>query len=179
MCKVYFQLLFLGFVLAFSPTSYAGKKQCKAYLVNLRNIQSQQKQGHNLKRNESLNKREAKARNKWWRCERGLLTKMVSRKSKNNNQNDNAIKRQSIPVNTVKNDSKVNIKPFSTTADVMIKSRYQGLQLYAWLEYYQQPKKCSRPKSTKQFAFCVEDRRRQQLAFDTVYKKSDATLNVK
>jgi len=183
MCRVYLQVLFIGMALVFSPASYAGKKQCKPYLDNLRNIQSQQKQGHSLKRSESLNKRETKARNKWWRCERGLLQKVKVSKSKNKSkkhkQKNSTVKRQSISVNTRRNVTKVNIKPFRSTAAMVVKSRYQGLQLYAWLEYYQQPKKCLRPKNTKQFAFCVEDRRKQQLAFDLVFNKSDATVNVK
>jgi len=183
MCRAYFQVLFIGMVLVFSHESYAGKKECKPYLVNLRNIQSQQKQGHNLKRSESLNKQEAKARKKWWRCEQGLLKKVAASKSKNKSKNyklkNSTVKHQPISEKARKGITKVNKKPFRSTVAVVVKSRYQGLQLYAWLEYYQQPEKCRRPKNTKQFAFCVEDRRKQQLAFELVFNKSDATVNVK
>jgi hypothetical protein len=61
------------------------------------------------------------------------------------------------------------------SSPLIIKSRYQGKQLQAWLLYYQQPKKCLRPKTTKQFAFCVENRINQQLAFEKV----DATISIK
>lgn len=171
MRKFYFDIFFIGVVLFFSATSFAGKKQCKPYLAKLHNIQAQQKQGHSLKRSESLNKREAKARKKWWQCERGLLKKAKRNKKK---QKKVIVKRQPLPENSRKNSSKGKLKPFQTSRAVVVKSRYQGKQLQAWILYYQQPKKCQRPKSTKQFAFCVENRRAQQIAFEKV----DATVDV-
>ena len=61
MCGVYSKIIFIGISLVISQVSYGEKKQCQAYLDKLRNVQSQQKQGHSLKRGNNLNKLEAKA----------------------------------------------------------------------------------------------------------------------
>jgi hypothetical protein len=168
---IYFKVIFIGITIILSQVSYAGKKQCQTYLDKLRNVQSQQKQGHSLKRAESLNKQESKARKIWWQCEQGYLkNKKLSTKKK-----QKTTKRQRISSNTLTDISKVIVKPFQMTAPLVVKSHYQGKQLQAWLLYYRQPKKCSRSKTTKQFAFCVEDRRNQQRAFE----KSDATVKTK
>lgn len=63
-------ILLMTFV---SGDSFAGKKHCKPYLEKLRNVQSQQRQGHSLKRANSLQKKEQKARHQWWQCEQGKL----------------------------------------------------------------------------------------------------------
>ncbi|NQZ23414.1 MAG: hypothetical protein HRT53_15345 [Colwellia sp.] len=147
------------------PASYAGKTQCQPYLDKLRNVQSQQRQGHSFKRSEALNKRETKARKKWWQCERGLLKTTKSRQNKKQ-QSTKVIKKHQLATYTKKNGVKLNQSPFQTSNALVIKSRYQGKQLQAWLKYYQQPKQCQRPKTTKQFAFCVENRRSQQMSFE-------------
>jgi hypothetical protein len=82
MNNVYRKVVFFSVIFLCIPISYAGKSQCKSYLEKLRNIQSQQRQGNNVKRGDSLNKRETKARKKWWQCERGLLKKSKNRKNK-------------------------------------------------------------------------------------------------
>ncbi|MFT6207041.1 MAG: hypothetical protein ACJA0T_000945 [Colwellia sp.] len=171
--SVYFQTYFIGIMLTFSYESYAGKKECQSYADKLRNVQSQQRQGHSLKRSESLNQQEKVARKKWWQCERGRLKKVKGNHKK---------KQKNIAVNLYQPLSPIlsrdlkkgSSKPFQTSAPVVIKSRYQGKQMQAWLQYYQQPKKCLRPKTTRQFAYCVENRRIQQLAFE----KSEITTIV-
>lgn len=190
MSKVYFQILIICLTLVVSQPSYGGKKQCQSYLDKLRNIQSLQKQGYSLKRGEILNKREIRARKKWWQCERGLLKKNKSSKKKKKKQNKkNKVKMaqaklQHFSVNLPSNSSKRNtekrtVKPLQRSASVVVKSKYQGKKLQAWLQYYQQPKRCFRPKSTKQFAFCVEDRRAQQLTFEQAFDKNDVTVSIK
>jgi hypothetical protein len=172
--SVYFQIFFVGIMLTFSYESYAGKKECQSYADKLRNVQSQQRQGHGLKRSEKLNKQEKVARKKWWQCERGLLKKVKSNHKKK--QRNIAINiHQPLSATFSRDVKKGSSKPFQTSAPVVIKSRYQGKKLQAWLKYYQQPKKCVRPKTTRQFAYCVENRRTQQLAFE----KGDTTIIVK
>ncbi len=167
MFRINFQILVVIIILLYSHVSYAGKKQCQPYLDKLRNIQSQQRQGHSLKRGESLNKREAKARKKWWQCERGVLKSTENRKKKKQSKKQvKLVKRQNLALYPAKERVSKKLIPFQTSNAVVIKSRYQGEQLQAWLKYYQQPKKCARPKTTKQFAICVEDRRKQQNNFE-------------
>jgi len=165
MHKVYRQVTFFSLILLYLPVSYAGKSQCRPYLDKLRNVQSQQRQGHSFKQGESLNKRETKARKKWWQCERGLLKINKSRK-KRKQEKTKVAKKYQLPSYTQKAGVKLNQSPFQTANALVIKSRYQGKQLQAWLKYYQQPKQCMRPKTTKQFAFCVENRRLQQMSFE-------------
>ena len=172
---IYFKVIFIGITIILSQVSYAGKRQCQTYLDKLRNVQSQQKQGHTLKRGESLNKQESKARNIWWKCEQGHLKKTHLSNKQKKQKKSKVPKQQRVTKASLTQMSKVSLKPFQMTAPLVVKSRYQGKQLQAWLLYYQQPKKCSRPKTTKQFAFCVEDRRNQQRAFE----KSDATVKTK
>jgi len=165
MKNVYQKIAFFSVVLLYIPTSYAGKSQCQPYLDKLRNVQSQQRQGHSFKQGESLNKREAKARKKWWQCERGLLKKSKS-PNKKKQKLIKVVKKYQLSNDTKKTGGKLNQSPFQTSDALVIKSRYQGKQLEAWLKYYQQPKKCMRPKTTKQFAFCVENRRMQEISFE-------------
>ena len=127
---VYFKVFFIGMILVFAQVSYAGKKKCQPYFDKLRNVQSQQKQGHNLKRGESLNKQEAKARNKWWQCEQGHL-KIAKKSKKNKPQNNKIVKQRSLTAKPLITISKVNVKPFQTSAPLVLKSRYQGKQLQA------------------------------------------------
>jgi len=161
----YRKIAFLSAILWYIPVSYAGKAQCQSYLDKLRNVQSQQRQAHSFKQGERLNKREAKARKKWWQCERGLLKTNKTRK-KNKPKPTRVAKKYHLPTSTQKTRVKLNQSPFQTSNALVIKSRYQGKQLQAWLKYYQQPKQCMRPKTTKKFAFCVENRRLQQISFE-------------
>lgn len=156
--------LILTNTLLFSIDALAGKKQCKGYLEKLHNIQSQQRQGYSLKQGNKLEQRAEKARKKWWDCERGLTT--PKKKSKKNKRAK------------VKNQKKVvkysqrtltQITPFETTKAVVIKGRFQGKQQQAWLDFYQQPEKCFRPKTTKVFAYCVENKRQQSELFKQQY----------
>ena len=165
MNNFYRKLAVFSVIFLYIPVSYASKTQCQPYLEKLRNVQSQQRQGHSVKRSESLNKREVKARKKWWQCERGLLKTAKSRKKKKQ-QSTKLIKKHQLATYTKKKGGKFNKSPFKTSNALVIKSRYQGRQLAAWLKYYQQPKKCQRPKTTKQFVFCVENRRSQQMSFE-------------
>jgi len=164
MNSVYQKVTVFSVMLLYVPISHAGKAECQPYLDKLRNVQSQQRQSHSNKRSESLNKREAKARKKWWKCERGLLKVAKSRKKKKTKP-VTAVKKQQLAIHTKRKGIEVNKTPFKTSSPLIIKSRFQGKQLQAWLQYYQQPKQCQRPKTTKQFAFCVEDRRLQQVSF--------------
>jgi len=156
--------LVLSIFLLFLPAAYAGKKQCQPYLKKLHNIQSLQRQAHSLKTSNSLNKREGKARNKWWQCEQGKLPIKYKKKKKKKK-----IKSKKSNVQFNLNSSVNQIAPFSTEKALIFKTRFQGDKQFSWLEYYQQPKACIRPKSTKKFAYCMEDKRKQQELFEKEY----------
>ncbi len=156
---------FIGilFILNCSPV-LATKKACQPYLDKLRNIQSQQRAGYNNKKGRSLAEREKKARDKWWKCQQGKLPKnkrnKLSKKSKKKNNSHSYI-------NSKNRLSKVPVSKYSNA--LTIKAKYQGKMQQDWLDYYQQPAKCKKPKSTKVFAFCIEDERKQQQRFSSQY----------
>lgn len=141
----------------------AGKKECQTYLDKLQNIQSLQRQGHSLKSSNSLNKREAKARNKWWLCTQGKLA------TKNKK-----VKKASKKVNSRKqvHNKKILIKSqsFNTSSAIVLKAKYQGEKQISWLNFYTQPKDCFLPKTTQRFAYCMEDRQQQQIIFEQQYE---------
>lgn len=153
-----------------SFSALAGKKHCQGYREKLNNIQAQQRQGNSLKRSNSLATREAKARDTWWQCENGKLKKKKKKKKKSKAEKKS---RKTFADHTKAKRKKVNtaksVKPFASNRAVVMRNKYQGEQLQAWLKYYQPEKKCARPKSTQTFAACVEDRRRQQSEFEKSY----------
>lgn len=161
MYRVYFLVFIITLSLLFTQASYAGKKQCQPYLEKLRNIQSQQRHGYGVKKGKSLKNREAKARKKWWQCEQGKLK--LAKKSKKKS------KQKKLPMNLSSIHKLTKVKSFGVSGPLVVKSRYQGKKLQLWLAYYQQPKNCSRPKTTKQFVFCVEDKQAQEIAFEQIH----------
>ncbi len=146
----------------------AGKKHCQGYRSKLDNIQAQQRQGNSLKRSNSLAVREAKARDTWWRCETGKMKKKTSKSKKKTNKKNSKKQTTQAPV---KLQTLKPLSPFSSNKPVVVRSKYQGEKLQAWLQYYQPEKQCARPKSTQTFAACVEDKRRQQIEFEQGYLK--------
>jgi hypothetical protein len=162
----YFTLLFFCFCLVSYPC-FSAKKQCQPYLDKLHTIQSQQRQGYNLKRGNNLAERETQARNKWWQCEQGKLEKKKKNKDKRKNTKKKASHTKKAMAVTTHHQS--IIVPFQTSSAIVMKSRYQGEKLYAWLNYYQQPAECKKPKTTQAFAFCMENKLTQQEHFEQSY----------
>lgn len=152
----------------------AGKKYCQDYRQKLDNIQAQQRQANTHKRSHSLSSKEAKARDRWWRCETGKLkAKSKSKREKKskqklaNKKTKNKTRSQSVPLKLYKNSQA--LVPFASNNPVVMRSKYQGEKLRAWLVFYQPAKKCARPKSLQHFALCIEDKRSQQTEFEKRY----------
>lgn len=150
----------------------AGKKQCQTYRNKLDNIQAQQRQASSLKRSNSLSAREVKARDIWWRCESGKLKqKLKNKKQKAQKQKSSKKKKYSSGQHVITKQYQNNkpLVPFASNNSVVVRSKYQGEKLQAWLAFFKLKKMCARPKSMQQFAYCVEDKRRQQMAFEKNY----------
>jgi hypothetical protein len=158
--------LVLLFLIISTPVA-AAKKRCKPLLEKLQNIQALQRNGYSSKRGQSLRNREDKARDKWWECEKG--TSKVKQSSKKKKSNKTA--RNSVQERRVKNEVISAGVPFKTNNVIFIKSKYQGEKKQAWFEYYQQPDKCSSPKSLSVFAYCSENKQLQQASFEKKYSK--------
>lgn len=154
----------------FTPDSEA-KKRCKPLLEKLHNIQAMQRNGYSSQRGLSLRTREDKARDTWWQCEqgRGVKTKRKTKsKKKKNSKNKSSYYSATNKKNTRKKISAGT--PFKTTNVIVIKSKYQGGKKQAWLEFYQQPTQCNRPKSLTIFANCSENKRTQRITFEQGYE---------
>lgn len=165
---ILFSILLISLLCSFS--TLAGKKQCQKYRKKLDNIQAQQRQSSSLKRSNSLSTREGKARDIWWQCENGKLN-VKSKKENKKAKKASHRKKQSAPQYTkIKqySDSKPLV-PFATNRPLVVRARYEGEKLQAWLSFYQLKKNCIRPKSMPQFASCAEDKRRQQVEFEKSY----------
>ena len=138
------------------------KKRCKPLLEKLHNIQAMQRSGYSSKRGISLRSKEDKARDKWWQCEqgKGLKTKNKKKKTAKKKRKTKSSKKKDIAAGT----------PFKTNNQIVIKSKYQGVKKQAWLNFYQPPPKCSRPKSLAIFASCSEDKQLQRRNFEQEYR---------
>ncbi|MBA6389713.1 hypothetical protein H4J38_02855 [Colwellia sp. BRX10-3] len=167
---ILFSLMLMTLLSAFLAT--AGKKQCQGYRNKLDNIQAQQRQANSHKRSNSLATKETKARDTWWQCETGKLKPKSKKKKKSKPKKSHKKKPKKIssPPSDHKPYKKIKpLVPFASNNPVVMRSKYQGEKLQAWLTFYQPAKMCARPKSTQQFAACVEDKRLQQTEFDKSY----------
>jgi hypothetical protein len=157
------------FLLICSTDSFA-KKRCKPLLEKLHNAQMMQRKSYSLKRGQALRVKEDKARDKWWQCENSSLSAF---KSKYGTKKKKAKKKKSTThyakLNKVKLKPPKNITTFNQDSAIVIKSKYQGNKKLAWLQFYQQPIKCQRPKNISVFAFCSEDKLQQRAAFEQQY----------
>tara|TARA_R110000787_G_scaffold130058_5_gene241965 strand:+ start:160 stop:699 length:540 start_codon:yes stop_codon:yes gene_type:complete len=163
--------LFLVLVLC-SFLATAGKKHCQDYRKKLDNIQSKQRQANSNKRSNSLSTQEATARNKWWSCETGKLKVKTKTKTKTKKRKKSKKKITNKQKKLKPSSKAVNNKPlvpFASSSPLVVRAKYQGAKLQAWLQFYQAAKVCARPKSTQQFAACVEDKHRQQVEFEKSY----------
>ena len=161
-------LLFI--LLCFSTGSYS-KEACKKQLNKLHHIQAKQREGHSFKRSNTLNDQERKARKNWWQCKKSPTKKRSKKKVKKKKKPRQIKLRKTIYSSLDKSPAKkVKAPEFRSSGVISIKEKFQGKKKYAWLEYYQQPEKCKRPKNLSMFAYCSEDRQMQQLNFEQSYQ---------
>jgi len=170
-------------LLLFSQSCAAGKERCKSFLAKIHNIQAQQRHGYSAKKGISLQKKADRARDTWWQCENSVnyhLAKKVAKKTAKRSRNKKSLtknkrqakKKRRNPINAnILANKKQHITPFYTNKAIVVRNRFKGKKQLAWLSYYQKPKKCHRVKSTKVFAFCMEDKTNQQNLFDQQYRR--------
>jgi len=166
---------FLVTVISFFPVGLEAKQSCQKQLDKVRSIQAKQRQGYTAKQGNKLQEKEANARDKWWQCKNGKLKSKGIKAEKQTSKK--VIKRNKIAKKyNLKNKNSKAIRKlldsttvFSSSQPLVVKSRYQGEQLYRWLAFYKMPKGCALPKSLKVFAYCMEDKQRQQTDFERSY----------
>lgn len=145
--------------------SYGAKKHCAGLFTKLHNIQSQQRQGHSLKKSDQLRKKEDLARKQWWDCENNR--NKPERKKKKLKLSKTTINKKMIKRSYL-NKSKEHAPIFHAN-DIVIKSKYKGDKQIQWLNFYKRSRKCARPKTTQVFAYCMEDKAAQQKIFEQQY----------
>ncbi|WP_426359789.1 hypothetical protein ACPUVO_06060 [Pseudocolwellia sp. HL-MZ19] len=154
-------------LMVMSFQSYGAKKECAGLLDKFQNIQSQLKQGQSIKSSASLRKKEDIAREKWWDCENNKTTSSSTSKKKKTYKKK-VVKLKKTDKSILEDAPQV----FSSNKNIVIKGRFSGDKQLQWLEYYQRPKKCGRPKTTQVFAFCMEDKTEQQNKFEQEYQNN-------
>jgi len=164
MKRIIISSLFMA-LLCWTFSATAGKKQCQDYRKKLDNIQAQQRQSNTRQRSQHLSSLEVKARDTWWQCQTGKLKPTLTKKRKTKQKKSN----KNNKVNAARTNAKEVLVPFASSGPIIVRSKYQGEKLQAWLQFYQAKKMCARPKTTQQFAACVEDKRRQQIEFEKGY----------
>jgi hypothetical protein len=155
-------LSFLGF-------DVEAKPKCKPLLQTLHNIQALQREGYTLKQGQVLTRKENKARDKWWQCERSLTSslKMKNRPKKVNKSSKSKYKSQ---IKAITSFNK-KLKPFNQHSAIIIKAKYQGDKRKAWQRFYRQPVMCQQPKTLPIFAYCSENKLQQQALFEQHYTR--------
>lgn len=166
--KAYIAMAFFAICLLHSSASIAGKAECQPYLDKLHHVQSLQRAGYSAKQGERLKRREEKARDKWWQCSRGKLKTKTSKRHKKAKHKQTAYAKSGHAKLSKAKEKQQKYKASRAyaTNSVVVKQRYQGEQLMRWHQFYQKPKKCQRPKTMQQFSYCIEDKNRQELAFE-------------
>jgi len=166
---------FLITVISLLPIGLEAKQNCQKQLDKVRSIQAKQRQGYTAKQGNKLQEKEAKARDKWWQCKNGKLKNKGKKKAKKTPKQ--VVKQNKIVKknNLKKKSSKAARKRadpatvFNSSQPIVVRSRYQGELLYRWLAFYKMPKGCASPKSLNIFAYCMEDKQRQQTDFERSY----------
>jgi hypothetical protein len=152
-----------------STTSEA-KKRCRPLLEKLHNVQTLQRNGYDLKKGKALRKREDKAREKWWQCERSSSFKKSKKLKSKSKKNKNKTRKKSKKREKTSKKFKNVPAPFSNNKTIEVRSKYPREKLFSWLNYYQRPEGCHKPKDLATFAFCSEDKLSQQGRFEQQYK---------
>ncbi|MDC1256021.1 hypothetical protein N8Z89_00485, partial [bacterium] len=127
MKKLLIFIIFMSFIIPFK--ALAGKKICESYLAKLRNIQSQQRAGYSNKKGQTLAEREKKARDHWWQCEQGKLSKKKGTKKVKKSKKKN----KSLVKNMISSSYQSISIGRTLTNNVVIKAKFQGQQQKNWL----------------------------------------------
>lgn len=173
-------LLFCSFALLSISFNVVAKKRCKALHDKLYHIQALQRQGYSLKKGQSLRAREDKARKKWWQCENSSYKSTKKVASNQHKRKKSQRSRSNTATSTKKHKHQRKAvfvaSPFSRVKSIELSSSFTGVKQYAWLDFYKKPSQCHKPSSLAIFAFCSEDRLKQQAYFERSYRDKHTTV---
>ncbi|GHF78183.1 hypothetical protein [Thalassotalea marina] len=151
------KILCCAVFVSLATSAHATRPECQSLADKLDNIQAQQRLGYGAEKGKKLAEREKKAREKWWNCQ--------NKRTKNKRKVKK--KKQDTPSQaSEKSNSLLSHPTGPLTNTIRISSKYKGRKQQMWLDYYQQPEQCEKPKRLNIFAFCMEDRQKQQQEFE-------------
>ena len=128
-----------------------------------------QRKAYSGSRGASLRAKEDKARDHWWQCEQGRSKKKKANKKTKKSAYSHM---KGAQVKSSKANKITAGIPFKNSQVIVVNSKYQGKKKQAWHQYYQQPRKCQRPQSLSEFAFCSENKQTQRIDFEQQYRQS-------
>ncbi|MCJ8318737.1 MAG: hypothetical protein MJK12_03835 [Colwellia sp.] len=101
------------------------------------------------------------------------------RKKKNNNQ---VKEKKSYTTKNKKNyitNKSYTGKQASYTRDIHLKGLFTGKKQDAWIQHYERPKECINPKSTPEFATCLQHRDDEAIRFGDKWRNNNAPPSIK
>ena len=143
------KILWIIFLLIVSNQVYA-KSKCELEWKSLKAVQSQLRH----KSSEYLREIEHKKHNEYQNCRKGKNKKSNTYQTKKTYKTQTKYYSNQYARNTFKN------------SPIKMKAKFKGVKQEAWLEQYETPKDCIKPKSTAKFASCLNSRDIKAEEFD-------------
>ncbi|TLU67351.1 hypothetical protein FE810_03460 [Thalassotalea litorea] len=158
-------------VSGFHSIPVQAQSDCEKHRKSLAQVRSEMRLGYREPRGNYLRQKERELKDKIRICH-----KYPRSTKKRNKPPAKALKKEALPA----------ASPASTVADFQIrnpdqlgdqvlhiKGLFTGEKQTAWLRFYQPPKQCLHPKSTRIFAKCLAYRDKQAAMFSKVWGKSE------
>ncbi|MDO6426834.1 hypothetical protein Q4489_07410 [Thalassotalea sp. 1_MG-2023] len=164
-------LIFIVFLL--SSYSVYAKQDCTREYNNLKSHQKVMRNGGSSSRMAQLAKEEHVIASEYQDCRSGK-----NKASKNKNTIKKQVKSNNRPA-TKRQLSFSKQKPIKYTRPISFSGRFKGEKQVAWVEFYETPNECLKPKSTQAFAKCMAHRDEQAFIFDKRWRNNNAPPSIK
>ncbi|KGJ90474.1 hypothetical protein [Thalassotalea sp. ND16A] len=137
------------FILFFSSFQILAKEDCQKYYDALDNLRSVMRHGYKEPRGEYLRGKERKIKKQIRLC----------KKDQNNELNYYSSNIQQ-PAKSKIRYHNINVpnKDQLGRQALTVKGLFEGVKQQAWLDFYQRPKDCRKPKTTSKFSKCLKHR---------------------
>lgn len=152
------------FLLLILSNQVFAKSKCQREWDDLKNVQRVMKNGHGAQRMEQLRNIEKTYFRKYENCKKG--------KNKQISKDKSVKKRVNKQTTSIKTKKLVQPKKYYkrelSSQPIEMKARYYDGRQNDWLKYYRAHKspECKKPKSTKLFAKCIEERDKLSIEFE-------------
>ncbi len=161
--------LMVGVFLAVFTSNSQAARDCSAEKKSHQSIQNKLRKGGKPSAMSRLQERERKAWLTWWQCQKGKTKKKAKKKAKKTQKLSG--KTQAQMNQNQRKIIKAKSPTYAENKPLVIKGAFSGAKQQAWLNAYDKPKKCIRPKVMSVFAYCVEHAKKAQEIFDQQYNQ--------